>query len=79
MRFLRRPQSNLSVGILLTVLLLTGLTAPIAGCQLLFLVSGEYARRVVWEGTSPDGRYHLEVRVRANFPAFDFLGPESTA
>ena len=86
--FVRRTQissevstarSKPRVGVLLTVILLTGLIVPVAACQMLFVVSGSYVRRLVWEGRSPDGRYHLEVRTRVNFPAFDLLGPASTA
>ena len=35
-----------------------------------FLIRGDYSRRVVWESTSPDHRYRLEVRTQATFPAF---------
>src|SRR4051812_49476278 len=34
-----------------------------------FLMRGDYSRRVVWEGTSPDQHYRLEVKVQATFPA----------
>jgi hypothetical protein len=67
------------VRLYLVILLLTGSIVPIAACQMLFALSGSYMHRLVWEGTSPDGRYHLEIRTRVNFPAYDLLGPESTA
>jgi hypothetical protein len=34
-----------------------------------FVIRGDYSRRVVWEGTSPDHRYRLEVTTQATFPA----------
>jgi hypothetical protein len=32
-----------------------------------------YSHQPVWEGTSPDGRYRLEVRTRRTFLTFDIL------
>jgi hypothetical protein len=34
-----------------------------------FIVRGDYSRRVVWESTSPDNRYRVEVRRQVTFPA----------
>ena len=34
------------------ILLLTGLIVPIAACQMLFVVSGSYVRRLAWEGSA---------------------------
>jgi len=37
--------------------------------QVPFIMRGDYSRRVVWEGSSPDQRYRLEVKTQAAFPA----------
>jgi len=34
-----------------------------------YLIRGDYSRQVVWESTSPDNRYRVEVRRQASFPA----------
>ena len=34
-----------------------------------FIARGDYSRRVVWESTSPDNRYRVEVRRQLTFPA----------
>jgi hypothetical protein len=34
-----------------------------------FIMRGDYSRRVVWESTSPDNRYRVEVRRQVTFPA----------
>jgi len=49
--------------------------ALIAAQQAPFIVRGDYSRRLVWEGISPDQRYRLEIRRQATFPAFDILDP----
>ena len=51
----------------------------IAAWQAPFVLRGDYSRRLVWEGQSPDGQFTLEVRIRARFPAFDILDPAGTA
>lgn len=47
--------------------------------QALFVQRGDYSRQLVWEASSADGRYRLEARRQASFPAFDILDPEGTA
>jgi len=40
-----------------------------------FIIRGDYSRHVVWESTSPDNRYRVEVRRQVTFPAmFDPSG-----
>lgn len=34
-----------------------------------FVIRGDYSRRVIWQSTSPDSRYRLEVRRQVTFPA----------
>jgi hypothetical protein len=56
----------------LSVVVLVGLLALQQGP---FIIRGDYSRRVVWESTSPDNRYRVEVRRQATFPAmFDPAG-----
>jgi len=45
------------------------LLALLALQQAPFLIRGDYSRRLVWERTSPDQHYRLEVRRQATFPA----------
>lgn len=59
-----RNRSKTAVWIVITVIaLLVAQQAP-------FVMRRDYSRRVVWESTSPDKRYRLEVRRQAAFPAF---------
>jgi hypothetical protein len=62
MPFMRRISS---IGTLL-VAVLVGLLAL---QQAPFIIRGDYSRRVVWESTSPDNRYRVEVRRQVTFPA----------
>jgi hypothetical protein len=40
-----------------------------------FIIRGDYSRHVVWQSTSPDNRYRVEVRRQLTFPAmFDPSG-----
>ena len=59
---LNRSESAVWIGAVIVALLMLQ-QAP-------FLIRGDYSRRVVWESTSPDQRYRLEVRRQADFPAF---------
>jgi hypothetical protein len=44
--------------------------AVLVAQQAPFVIRGDYSRRVVWESTSPDQRYRLEVKTQATFPAW---------
>ena len=61
------------------ILLVGGLIALFGLQQGLFLQRGDYSRQLVWERNSPDGRYRLEARRQATFPAYDILDPAGTA
>jgi hypothetical protein len=49
--------------------------SPVAACQSLFVLKGDFVPRGVAEIRSPDGRLRLHVTTRATFPVVDFLDP----